>query len=74
MTTDEKLIPAKQLNDFCSRLFQTLGVPADEADVNADNLVEADLAGVESHGVSRMPIYLKRLRISSWFNASIRCN
>lgn len=62
LTTDEKLIPAKQLNDFCSRLFQTLGVPADEADVNADNLVEADLAGVESHGVSRMPIYLKRIR------------
>lgn len=62
MATEEKVIPAKRLSAFCSRLFQSVGVPSDEADINADNLVEADLAGVESHGVSRMPIYLKRIR------------
>ncbi len=62
MTTEEKYYSAGQLVSFCSRLFQAVGVPAAEAEINADNLVEADLAGVESHGVSRMPIYLKRIR------------
>jgi LDH2 family malate/lactate/ureidoglycolate dehydrogenase len=37
-------------------------MPKDEAYINADNLVDADLTGVESHGVSRMAIYLKRIR------------
>jgi LDH2 family malate/lactate/ureidoglycolate dehydrogenase len=36
-------------------------MPEDEALITADSLVEADLCGVESHGVSRMTIYLKRL-------------
>ncbi len=62
LTTEEHFIPAKQIKDFCVRLFKAVGVPEAEAEINADNLVEADLAGVESHGVSRMPIYLKRIR------------
>ena len=60
--TDEKLIGAKPLADYCSRLFQAVGMTREDADINADNLVDADLTGVESHGVSRMPIYLKRIR------------
>jgi LDH2 family malate/lactate/ureidoglycolate dehydrogenase len=37
-------------------------MPAEEAYINAHTLVEADLTGIESHGTSRMPIYLKRIR------------
>jgi LDH2 family malate/lactate/ureidoglycolate dehydrogenase len=37
-------------------------MPANEADIIADTLVEADLTGVESHGVSRVASYLKKLR------------
>jgi LDH2 family malate/lactate/ureidoglycolate dehydrogenase len=36
-------------------------MPEQEAMIVADSLVEADLCGVESHGVSRMTIYLNRL-------------
>ena len=60
---DRRLVNADNLRNFCARLFQSVGVPQDEAVVNADNLVDADLKGVESHGVTRAPIYLKRLRM-----------
>jgi len=39
----------------------SLGIAEKDAFVIADNLVDADLCGVESHGVSRMTIYMKRL-------------
>lgn len=55
------LVNWKTLRAYCRRLLQTQGMPEDEALIAADCLVEADLCGVESHGVSRMTIYLKRL-------------
>ena len=50
------------LRAFCEELMQKEGMSADDAFICADNLVDADLAGVESHGVSRMTNYMKRLR------------
>ena len=50
-----------KLRAYCQRLLQTQGMPENEAFIAADCLVGADLCGVESHGVSRMAIYLKRL-------------
>jgi LDH2 family malate/lactate/ureidoglycolate dehydrogenase len=38
------------------------GVPADESEMVADLLARADLRGVETHGVSRLPIYIQRLQ------------
>lgn len=58
-------IKAELLLKYCQELFEKAGMPKDEAYINADNLVDADLTGVESHGVSRMPIYLKRIRLSA---------
>lgn len=49
------------LKEYCAKLMQTQSVPADEALLVADHLVEAELYGVSSHGVSRTSIYLKRL-------------
>jgi len=63
LNNDTKLIKADCLRDYCYQLFQKAGMPDDEAYINADNLVDADLKGIESHGVSRMAIYLKRLRL-----------
>jgi LDH2 family malate/lactate/ureidoglycolate dehydrogenase len=57
------IVHANALRDLCQKLFEKVGVPAEEAYQNADNLVDADLKGIESHGVSRMSIYLKRLRL-----------
>jgi len=44
-----------------SRLAVAGGVPADDADVFARVLVDADLQGVSTHGVSRLNIYLQRI-------------
>lgn len=52
---------ADALSDFCRKLLGATGMPEGHARLTADSLVEADLRGVESHGIVRMPIYLKRL-------------
>jgi LDH2 family malate/lactate/ureidoglycolate dehydrogenase len=54
-------VPAGALADFCTALFQAVGVPAPVAREVATSLVYADLRGVESHGVARMEIYLRRV-------------
>lgn len=51
-----------ELRDFCQKLMEKEGMSVSDALVCADNLVDADLCGVESHGVSRMTNYMKRLR------------
>ncbi|MGI6689054.1 MAG: Ldh family oxidoreductase [Christensenellales bacterium] len=58
----DRLVSAKILESFCKQLFIQEQVPEDEATIIANHLVEADLMGVSSHGVSRTGIYLKRLR------------
>jgi LDH2 family malate/lactate/ureidoglycolate dehydrogenase len=50
------------LKSFCEKAYIRTGVPADEADIVADLLVRADLRGVETHGVTRLPIYIQRLQ------------
>jgi LDH2 family malate/lactate/ureidoglycolate dehydrogenase len=57
----ENVIERRRLSGFVAAVFAKAGVPADEAALIADSLTEADLTGVESHGVSRVPIYLKRI-------------
>ncbi len=44
------------------RMLGALGVPAEQAVVVADNLVEADLRGVDSHGSHLMALYDGRVR------------
>jgi len=50
------------LREFCSTVLIRLNVPPDQATVIAANLVDADLKGIDSHGVVRLPIYVERLR------------
>jgi LDH2 family malate/lactate/ureidoglycolate dehydrogenase len=56
------LVDAVALTTYCSALFRSAGMPAADAQLAADQLVTADLRGVESHGVVRIAIYLERLR------------
>lgn len=51
-----------ELRELCQKLMMAEGMSEDDAYLCADNLVDADLCGVESHGVSRMDNYMKRLR------------
>jgi LDH2 family malate/lactate/ureidoglycolate dehydrogenase len=49
------------LERLCVSVFEKIGVPADAARIASKNLIEADLRGVQSHGVVRFPIYVKRI-------------
>ena len=51
----------KKLTEYCAALLTQAGACPDHAYITAEGLVEADLCGVETHGVSRMEVYLKRL-------------
>jgi LDH2 family malate/lactate/ureidoglycolate dehydrogenase len=55
------LIGETALKRFGVTMLRKVDVPADHAAAIIDNLVEADLRGVDSHGVVRLPIYVKRL-------------
>ena len=51
------------LAQFCRRLFEAAGLGQDDATLVVDTLIESDLRGVTSHGVSRIPHYLERIRL-----------
>lgn len=64
MRVDEEattIVPVQPLKQFTRATLERSGVPAQEAAIVTDNLIEADLRSVGSHGVVRLPIYLKRL-------------
>ncbi len=50
------------LKAFCCQAYMKAGVPADEAEIVAGLLARSDLRGVETHGVTRLPIYIQRLQ------------
>jgi LDH2 family malate/lactate/ureidoglycolate dehydrogenase len=58
----ETKVTAEALRQFCAACFEKLGLPATDAQVTAENLIFANLRGVDSHGVIRLKIYTERLR------------
>ena len=60
MTTQVKT-PPNDLTRFVAALFEAVEVPADEARRVAHSLVESNLRGHDSHGVVRVPDYIKQL-------------
>jgi LDH2 family malate/lactate/ureidoglycolate dehydrogenase len=49
---------ADSLRSFARRALEAVGAPPDAAGVVADSLVDANLAGHDSHGVLRLPQYV----------------
>src|SRR5262245_26752369 len=58
---DEIRIPAGELQEFTKGVFMAAGVPSEDAALEAEVLVWANLRGVDSHGVLRIPWYLELL-------------
>ena len=52
---------AGEVTRFTAAMFEACGVPGDHALTSAECLVQADLRGVETHGIERLPVYLERL-------------
>jgi uncharacterized oxidoreductase len=54
-------VQAKLLQSVITDIFQARGVPADDAQIVAAHLVDAEACGVVSHGIIRMPQYVQAL-------------
>ena len=58
----EKFVPFDRMKSFMKEAFIEYGVPAEDAEICAEVLIEADKRGIDSHGVNRFkPIYLDRI-------------
>lgn len=60
--TEPQRYRAEDLHKFCCAVLQKLNVPYEDAREAGDCLVLADLRGVDSHGVIRLPVYAGRIR------------
>ena len=54
---------ADSLRAFCEEIFLSCGMSREDAAIVADSLMQANLRGVDSHGVTRVGIYVKRLKM-----------
>lgn len=55
--------PIERLHDFTKRVFESFGVPRDDARLAADVLGTSDLRGIDSHGVARLRCYVDMLAL-----------
>ncbi len=65
METQEKqkyILPEK-LKAFAVSLSKKYGLSEEDAKIFVDNLIDANLSGVDTHGLTRLSIYLKRIKI-----------
>ena len=51
------LVPVVELRRFVALVFAGLGLPSDDAEIQARALIEAHLRGFETHGVNCIPDY-----------------
>jgi len=58
------LFPAEKLRTWTEQVFQKIGVSRDDAALLTDSLIEANLRGVDTHGITRMLCtYVKRMQV-----------
>jgi len=55
------IIQAEQLDGFIAKILKAAGARTDYADIVAQHLVDANLAGHDSHGVIRTPHYIRSI-------------
>jgi LDH2 family malate/lactate/ureidoglycolate dehydrogenase len=53
------IVDASALRDFTREIFTRVGIPSADAAIQADVLIWANLRGVDSHGVLRIPWYVE---------------
>jgi L-2-hydroxycarboxylate dehydrogenase (NAD+) len=61
-SSDAPRVATAVLSAFIKRAFEAAGLFSDDAEIVAGLMVEADLRGSDTHGVIRLPLYLRRLK------------
>lgn len=59
MPTQRVRVPANELRSLAAQILEAAGLMADHAEIVAGAFIWANLRGVDSHGVSRLPRYLE---------------
>lgn len=59
MESNQNIYTYTYLKQFCEKVFTAYGMKTDDAALAADVLVEADLRGIDSHGVARLSGYIR---------------
>lgn len=54
-------VQAPRLRDWAQRSLEALQMPAEDAALLAESLVQTSLWGVDTHGIARLPHYLERM-------------
>ena len=52
-------IPSSELKQFTIEVLSAAGIPRDDAETEAEVLIWANLRGIDSHGILRIPLYLR---------------
>ncbi|QVQ52646.1 Ldh family oxidoreductase [Spiractinospora alimapuensis] len=60
--SDNSRVAVNPLRNVVTRIFTAAGLSEEGAATTADHLVQAELRGVSSHGVSRTAVYVERVR------------
>jgi len=56
------LFPADELRDTATAIFRAAGADADPTEILVTHLIDANLAGHDSHGVLRIPSYVQAMK------------
>jgi LDH2 family malate/lactate/ureidoglycolate dehydrogenase len=65
MTQAPARLRAEVLQDFATACFVSVGMGRDDAALVADSLIAAEVRGVTSHGLIRLPVYLGNIKDGS---------
>ncbi len=58
------LFPYKELKEWTGNCFSSVGVSEKDAEILADSMLDANLRGVDTHGITRMLVtYVKRIQV-----------
>lgn len=55
------IVRPDRLHSVVSKMFRSVGVPKADSDLVSDHLIEADLRGMATHGVVRVPSYVRKI-------------
>lgn len=58
---DGVIVSERELTDFTASIFSATGMPPSQATLQSEILVWANLRGIDSHGVLRIPAYVERI-------------
>ncbi len=61
MTENQNRVYPERLEFFTRKLLQAAGLCKNHAEIVTSSLIDANVSGKDSHGVTRLPTYLKRL-------------